>query len=47
MLLTKVATAEKYQIKNWLDDDKKKKKTKISKSQIKCNMFMLITMLQF
>lgn len=25
MLLTKVATAEKYQIKNWLDDDKKKK----------------------
>lgn len=28
MLLTKVATAEKYQIKNWLDDDKKKKRQK-------------------
>lgn len=25
MLLTKVATAEKYQIKNWLDDEKKKR----------------------
>lgn len=46
MLLTKVATAEKYQIKNWLDD-KKKKMTKISKSQIKCTMFMLITVPQF
>lgn len=45
MLLTKVATAEKYQIKNWLDD--KKKMTKISKSQIKCTMFMLITVPQF